>query len=109
MAALRVAAVIKVDADERVRATEDEPDAVMRRLASLVSGESFLECPPRQEVGRRRPALRAWRVGNLGGLAAAHLPAPAHPLRAFGELFRDVLDDRWIHRRGCLDHGVYSL
>src|SRR5919107_4016508 len=89
----RVAAVIAIDTNERVGATEDKSDAVIRRLASLVNGESFFECPPRQEVGRRRSALRAWRVGTLRRLAVAHLEAPGHPLGALGELFRDVLDD----------------
>src|SRR5215211_3531136 len=109
LSGLRVAAVIEINTDERIGATEDEPDAVVRRLSGLVSGEGILEARPRQQVGAGGPAIRAGYVGNLRCLAFPRLVPPAHPLRAFGELLGDVLGDQGDLPCCFLDHGCILL
>src|SRR5215211_612509 len=105
LSGLWVAAVIQINTDERVGATEDKPDAIIGRLSGFVDLQRFRERPPRHQVGSGRSALRPWRVGHLRQLVVALLQAPAHPLRAFGKLLRDVLGTQG-NLPGCFgDHG----
>src|SRR5215210_9096907 len=105
LSGLRVAAIIEINTDEWIGATEDEPDTVVGRFASFVRREGLRERRPRHQVGRRRSPLRVRRVRYLCRLAVASLQTPAHPLRAFGELLRDVLGDQGLYPCCFLDHG----